>query len=210
MTFRKKKDYGSVYDRNEDQLFIDHDTGALYADTGEHARTGFDKRFFYGHLFSSVAASSTCSITIETNTKFPHGFFNITSDNEFSYTFELSSATHGDINGTQDYQFNINRGANSERSVASFYYGDTGATAVYKTLEECRVPATVFTTPEMHIMNDWMLDDERIYNLKITNQGDDAAWVCVRYIYHEHDPTSVDYTSVTGNGESATEYSPQL
>lgn len=181
--------------------------GAIFADKGDHARTAFDKRFFYEHDFASVAAGSTVTVTIYTNSKAPHGAMHIKGEDELSYTVRLSSTTDTSlINGTQDYQFNINRGKNNVNSVASFYFNDTSVSTsgyFFKTLETGRAAAGRFSTPNDAVTIDWLLDSYRIYNITIKNEGAGAAWVMFRYNYHEHDLTACD---VAGDGEDEAEY----
>jgi len=184
-----------------------NDIGAIIAATDAHERTAQDVEFFYEHEFVNVAAGSTVTIAIVTNSKFPHGHMLLQSDNELSMDLVLSTATPGEIDGTQDYQFNINRGANHERSVASFYFGDISAGTsgyLHKTLQTGRMIAGRFSVPNEQASIDWLLDDERVYIIHITNNGNDAAWILFKYRYHEHEPTSVDIA--TGSGEGEPEY----
>ena len=206
MSFKNRPDFRRIQDSEGDFMRISS-VGAIFADPGSHARTGFDKRFFYGHEFSAVGSGSTVSITIYTSNKFPHGQFFVTSNDDFSYNFELSTASKGDINGTIDYQYNVNRGRNHDRSVASFFYGDTVASHAsnqWKVLEEGRSTAGKFSTPDSLSTIDWLLDDERVYNLLITNEGDGESWITIHYLYHEHNPLTME--NQTGSGESETEY----
>lgn len=195
-----------IQDSQGDELCINK-TGFIFTDEGDHGRTSLDVRFYYGHEFTSVSAGSTVTVTICTNEKFPHGQFLISSDNAFSFDLELSNAACSAINGTQDYQFNVNRGKNNARSVASFYFGDTSASTsgfAWKTLESGYIAEGKFSTPDKGSTVDWMLDSERVYHLKITNNGADAAWICVKYLYHEHYP--VNMVDVPGDGEDEDEY----
>lgn len=205
----RSPDFRRIQDNEGDYIRVTGN-GSIFADDGEHARTAFDERYFYSHEWTSVGAGSTVTMTIYTGTKFPHGIFVINSDNEISYNFELCNSSASEINGTQDYQFNINRGKNNKNSVASFYYGDTNVSStgsLWKTLEEGKTIAGKFSEPDTKSTVDWLLDSGRVYNLKITNEGADAGWINLHYIYHEHDAVTGLLSEVAGNGEGEQEYS---
>jgi len=203
MAKSNQTDYRRIQDTDGSKMAV-NDIGAIIASPDGHERTAQDVQFFYQHNFTAVAAGSTVTIAVVTNEKFPHGHMYISSDNDWTFELTLSTATPGEIDGTQDYQFNINRGANHERSVASFYYGDISAGTVgnlHKTLETSQAISSNFTIADEKSTLDWLLDDERVYIIHITNDGDDAAWINLKYIYHEHDPVSVDIASGSGEGE---------
>ena len=189
-----------------------NDIGAIIASPDLQERVAQDVEYSFYHEWSSVTAGSTVTITIVTNSKFPHGTFSIKSDNAARAVLTLSSTTDTTlINGTQDYQFNLNRGANHNRSVASFYYDDTSVSTsgyLFKTISVGRSADGKFASASDLTCFDWLFDDYRIYNLTITNNGADAAWILFRYKYHEHEPTSVDIAS--GSGEGETEYDGEL
>jgi len=196
-----------IQDSDGSNLAI-NDIGAIIAAPDEHERTAQDVEFFYQHEFVNVTAGSTVTIAIVTNSKFPHGHMLVNSDNDLSMDLTLSTVTPGTFTGgTQDYQFNINRGANHERSVASFYFGDISAGTsgcLHKTLQTGRMIAGRFSVPNEQSSVDWLLDDERVYIVHFTNNGNDTAWILFKYRYHEHEPTSVNIA--TGSGEGEAEY----
>jgi len=202
----KATDKRRLQDDDGDDLQVSK-LGHIYSESGEHGRTGRDRRFFYQHVWTSVSADSTVTLTIVTNANFPHGHFIIHSDLDTSYTVELSNATAGDVNGTQDYPFNTNRGKNHYRSTPSFYYDDTSSSTsgfAFKTLEEGYQWSGKFESPNINETVDWLLDDERVYHVKITNEGASSSTIVIRYLYHEHLPSNM--SDVVGNGEAEDEY----
>lgn len=209
MAKSEQPDYRRIQDTDGSKLKI-NDIGALIAAKDLHERTAQDKMFYYEHLYTGVAAGSTVTLVILTNSKFPHGEMLIDSDNAYTSTFELSKVS--DVTGGSiDYQFNMNRGANHERSVASFYYGNASCATdgeLSKTLETNKKGGSQYVPAGEDGYMKWLLDDYRAYVIHVTNDGDDAAWILIKYKYHEHDPTSVDIA--TGSGEDEIEYSGVL
>ena len=207
MAKSNQTDYRRIQDTDGSEVAV-NDIGAIIAAQDSHERTAQDVEYYYEHVFTDVAAGSTVTVTVLTNSKFPHGNMSIDCDNSWEAELSLSTSTDP-TGGTQDYQFNINRGANHERSVASFYFGDTSCGTVgnlHKTLETGRAEAGKFSVPVGGDSIDWLLDDSRAYIIHLKNTGGDAATIIFKYRYHEHDPVSVDIAS--GSGEDETEYSP--
>jgi len=202
-----------IQSRSGNDMKVDS-IGMIAADTPHHRKTDFDKEYFISYEWATVPASSVVTLTIATNTKYPYGSIRMASDAEFSYAITLSTATVGLINGTQIYQFNVNRGMNNSRSVASFYFDDTGTSGageLYKTLELGHVGASSTEKPKDYTKiqssdegAEWLLDSEQVYNVIITNESVVTAYIIFKYSYCEHD--AVESSTTTNYGESATEY----
>ena len=200
MTRSTNTDFRRIQDDEGDNIEVNPD-GNIWAGTDTHLRVNKDVEYFLCHEFVSVASESTVTLSIMTNGKFPHGEIRMASNAEFSYTIELSTVTT-EPSGTSIYPFNLNRGCNHNRAVATFYVGDTGA-ADGKEIEcgHMGVTDTFSSINSSDLSANWLLDSGRVYHIRITNRDDSASYVVIKYRWHEHYPVPGE-----GTGEDEHEY----
>ena len=200
---KKAQDKRRIQDSDGDEVEISS-LGYTFSAEAGHARINNDREYFVQHTWSAVTAGSEVTFTIVTNAKYPHGYYRIASNAEFSYSFDLGLAKPG-LMSTEVFPRNLNRGVNLNRSVASFYYGDRTTSNLSMTLETGHVGAAdKFTSiASMDTGTYWTLDSGCTYHLRVTNEDDAASYIVVKYQWHEHGSPHV----TGGLGEDAVEYS---